>query len=108
MFFISKIMVPLYSPGFLLYLVEFAIVLVTYLKHLLRGTGSIEWNEKNKNLYPIACVLTVLNSSINFVVYSVFNQKFRTVLASIFWTKAHSNNESTEKGTVRLDLRRAK
>ena len=31
----SKIMVPLYSPGFLLYGVEFAIVLVTYMKHLL-------------------------------------------------------------------------
>ena len=76
--------------------------------HILRGTGSIEWNEKNKNLYPIACVLTVLNSSINFVVYSVFNPKFRTILASIFWTKAHSNNKSTEKGTVRLDLMRVK
>ena len=30
----SKIMVPLYSPGFLLYGVEFAIVLVIYVKHL--------------------------------------------------------------------------
>ena len=32
---ISKIMVPLLSPGFLLYVVKFAIVLVTYVKHLL-------------------------------------------------------------------------
>ena len=31
---ISKIMVPLESPGFLLYVVKFAIVLVTYMKHL--------------------------------------------------------------------------
>ena len=31
----SKIMVPLYFPGFLLYGVEFAIVLVTNVKHLL-------------------------------------------------------------------------
>ena len=30
----SKIMVPMYFPGFLLYGVEFAIVLVTYVKHL--------------------------------------------------------------------------
>ena len=30
----SKIMMPLYSPGFLLYGVEFAIDLVTYVKHL--------------------------------------------------------------------------
>ena len=34
---ISKIMVPLQSPGFLLYVVEFAIVLATYLKHLLKA-----------------------------------------------------------------------
>ena len=32
----SKIMVPLKSPGFLLYVVEFAIVLATYVKHLLK------------------------------------------------------------------------
>ena len=31
----SKIMVPLQSPGFLLYVVEFAIILATYVKHLL-------------------------------------------------------------------------
>ena len=31
---ISKIMVPLWSPGFLLHVVTFAIVLVTYVKHL--------------------------------------------------------------------------
>ena len=31
---VSKIMVPLSSPGFLLYVVEFAIVLVTHVKHL--------------------------------------------------------------------------
>ena len=31
---ISKIMVPLQSPSFLLYVVEFAIVLVSYVKHL--------------------------------------------------------------------------
>ena len=77
--------------------------------HILRGTGFLDWNKEpeNRNIYPIACVLAVLNSSINFIVYSVFNPKFRTVLASIFKTKAHSNNESTEKGTLRLDLMRA-
>ena len=32
---ISKIMVPLYFPVFPLYVVKFAIVLVTYVKHLL-------------------------------------------------------------------------
>ena len=32
---ISKIMVPLETPGFLLYVVKFAIVLLTYVKHLL-------------------------------------------------------------------------
>ena len=32
---ISKIMVPLYFPSFLLYVVMFAIILVTYMKHLL-------------------------------------------------------------------------
>ena len=31
---ISKIMVPLYFPGFLLNVVQFAIVLVTYVKNL--------------------------------------------------------------------------
>ena len=83
--------------------------LVDNIYHILRGTGYIDWKEEpeNRNIYPIACVLAVLNSSINFIVYSVFNPKFRTVLASIFWTKAHSSNESTEKGTLRLDLMRA-
>ena len=61
----------------------------------------------NGTIYPIACVLVVLNSSINFIVYSVFNPKFRTVLSSIFKTKAQANNESTEKGTLRLNLMRA-
>ena len=32
---ISKIMVPLYSPGFLLFMVELAKVLATCMKHLL-------------------------------------------------------------------------
>ena len=31
---ISKIIVPLFSPSFLLYVVKFAIVLVTYVKYL--------------------------------------------------------------------------
>ena len=83
--------------------------LVDNIYHILRGTGSLDWKEEpeNRNIYPIACVLAVLNSSINFIVYSIFNPKFRTVLASIFRTKAHSNNESTEKGTLRLDLMKA-
>ena len=83
--------------------------LVDNIYHILRGTGFIDWEEEpeNRNIYPIACVLAVLNSSINFIVYSVFNPKFRAVLASIFWTKTHSSNESTEKGTLRLDLMRA-
>ena len=34
---ISKIMVPLSFPGFLLNVVKFAIVLVTYVKHLLEA-----------------------------------------------------------------------
>ena len=38
---ISKIMVPLQFPGFLLYLVKFAIVLVTYVKNLLTCLYSI-------------------------------------------------------------------
>ena len=33
---ISKIMVPLQSPGFLLYVVEFAILLTTFVKRLQR------------------------------------------------------------------------
>ena len=83
--------------------------LVDNIYHILRGTGFLDWNKEpeNRNIYPIACVLAVLNSSINFIVYSVFNPKFRSVLASIFRTKAHFNNESTEKGTLRLDLMRA-
>ena len=69
--------------------------LIDNIYQILRGTGSIEWKEENKNLYPIACVLTVLNSSINFIVYGFFNPKFGTVLFSIFWTKAN-NNENTK------------
>ena len=34
---ISKIMVPLQSPGFLQYVVEFAIVLTTFVKRLQEG-----------------------------------------------------------------------
>ena len=69
--------------------------LVDNIYQILRGTGSKEWKEENKNLYPIACILTVLSSSINFVVYGFFNPKFRTVLASIFFKKAH-NTENTK------------
>ena len=70
--------------------------LVDNIYQIRRGTGSIEWKEENKNLYPIACVLTVLNSSINFIVYGFFNPKFRTVLASIFWKKAKKTNKNTK------------
>ena len=69
--------------------------LVDNIYQILRGTGSIEWKEENQNVYPIACVLTVLSSSINFLVYGFFNPKFRTVLSSIFWTKA-PNNKNTK------------
>ena len=69
--------------------------LVDNIYQILRGTGSIEWKEENKNLYPVACVLTVLSSSINFVVYGFFNPRFRTVLASIFFKKGH-NTENTK------------
>ena len=69
--------------------------LVDNIYQILRGTGSKEWKEENSNLYPIACILTVLSSSINFVVYGFFNPKFRTVLASIFFKKAH-NTENTK------------
>ena len=37
----SKIMVPLQSPGFLLYVVEFAKVLVAYVKHLQMGLNQV-------------------------------------------------------------------
>ena len=64
---------------------------------ILMGTGSIEWDKKKKNLYPIACVLTALNSSINFVVYSIFNPKFRTILVSIVWTKLKHTPKRIQK-----------
>ena len=67
--------------------------LVDNIYQILRGTGSIKWKEENQNVYPIACVLTVLSSSINFLVYGFFNPKFRTVLSSIFWTKAPQQQE---------------
>ena len=67
--------------------------LVDNIYQILRGTGSIKWKEENQNMYPIACVLTVLSSSINFLVYGFFNPKFRTVLSSIFWTKAPQQQE---------------
>ena len=69
--------------------------LVDNIYQILRGTGSIEWKEENKNLYPIACVLTVLSSSINFLVYGFFNPRFRTVLAS-FFDKKPINTENTK------------
>ena len=68
--------------------------LVDNIYQILRGTGSIEWKEENQKVYPVACVLTVLNSSINFIVYGFFNPKFRTVLVSIFWTKTSDNNKT--------------
>ena len=43
---ISKIMVLLQSPGFLLYVVKFAIVLVTHVKHL-------PWPKTRKAFFPM-------------------------------------------------------
>ena len=35
-------------------------------------------------LYPTACVFLVLNSSVNVLVYSTFNKKFKSVFISLF------------------------
>ena len=59
----SKIMVPLYSPGFLLYGVEFAIVLVTYVKHSVSSShGTICYYASSLRSPWVPLTLHILSS----------------------------------------------
>ena len=46
-------------------------------------------------LYPTACVFTVLNSSVNVIIYGIFDMKFRRIFISLFLPcqSSESNNE---------------
>ena len=52
---------------------------------ILRGTKILAWDHPASDyLYPTACVLTVVNSSVNVIIYGIFNTKFRKKLVFLF------------------------
>ena len=52
---------------------------------ILRGLKIISSKATvSQYLYPIACLFTVLNSSVNVIIYGIFDMKFRRVFLSLF------------------------
>ena len=52
---------------------------------ILRGTKILAWDHPASDyLYPTACVLTVVNSSVNVIIYGFFNTEFRQALLFLF------------------------
>ena len=85
---------------------------------ILRGLKIISSKATvSQYLYPTACVFTVLNSSVNVIIYGIFDMKFRRVFVSLFcgicfpqkskeWTEEFSSTLGRKTST--LDLRSRK
>ena len=53
-------------------------------------------------LYPTSCVLTVINSSVNVIIYGILDMKFKKSFLSLFWkqkAKERSRNTSRNQPT---------
>ena len=49
-------------------------------------------------LYPTSCVLTVINSSVNFIIYGILDMKFKKSFLSLFWKqKAQERSRTTRR-----------
>ena len=49
-------------------------------------------------LYPTSCVLTVINSSVNVIIYGILDMKFKKSFLSLFWKqKAQERSRNTSR-----------
>ena len=93
--------------------VSIAIVLVFITSNLLqnlyfvlRYNHVISPGEDSSNyLYPTSCVLTVINSSVNVIIYGILDMKFKNSFLSLFWKQKdqkRSRNASRSQSTVKF------
>ena len=90
--------------------VSIAIVLVFITSNLLqnlyfvlRYNHVISPGEDSSNyLYPTSCVLTVINSSVNVIIYGILDMKFKNSFLSLFWKQKRSRNASRSQSTARF------
>ena len=74
-------------------LVSIAIVLVFVTSNLLQNLYFVlryyhvisPREDLSKYLYPTSCVLTVINSSVNVIIYGILDMKFKNSFLSLFW-----------------------
>ena len=56
-----------------------------YIYFILRGLKLLAFDDTASHyLYPTACVFTVINSSVNVIIYGLFNTEFRQTLLFLF------------------------
>ena len=56
-------------------------------------------------LYPTSCVLTVINSSVNVIIYGILDVKFKNSFLSLFWkqkAQERSRNACRSQSTARF------
>ena len=93
--------------------VSIAIVLVFITSNLLQNLyfvlryyHVISPGEDSSNyLYPTSCVLTVINSSVNVIIYGILDMKFKNSFLFLFWkqkTQERSRNASRSQSTARF------
>ena len=93
--------------------VSIAIVLVFVTSNLLQNLyfvlryyHVISPGEDSSNyLYPTSCVLTVINSSVNVIIYGILDMKFKKSFLSLFWkqkVQERSRNASRSQSTARF------
>ena len=74
-------------------LVSITIVMVFVASNFLQNLYFVLRNEQliSKDtdfanlLYPTSCVLTVINSSVNVIIYGILDMKFKKSFLSLFW-----------------------
>ena len=93
--------------------VSIAIVLVFVTSNLLQNLYFVlryykvisPEQDLSKYLYPTSCVLTVINSSVNVIIYGILDMKFKNSFLSLFWkqkAEKRSRNASKSQSTVRF------
>ena len=93
--------------------VSIAIVLVFVTSNLLQNLYFVlryyhvisPGQDESKYLYPTSCVLTVINSSVNVIIYGILDMKFKNSFLSLFWkqkARERSRNASKSQSTARF------
>ena len=90
--------------------VSIAVVLVFVTSNLLQNLYFVlryykvisPEQDLSKYLYPTSCVLTVINSSVNVIIYGILDMKFKNSFLSLFWKQKRSRNASRSQSTARF------